>query len=82
MAVILESLLRALGPTIQRPVMVSAMMISGTITIASGLYLLVNLWGGVGSFLDRDWGKAIFTGLIAAALAFASGVTTSVQGRR
>ena len=89
MAVILEPRLRALGPTIQRPVMVAifpvmvpAMMLSGTITIASGLYLLVNLWGGMDVFLDSDWGKAIFVGLIAAALAFASGITTSVQGKK
>ncbi|MDA0988292.1 MAG: hypothetical protein O2783_04025 [Chloroflexi bacterium] len=57
LAVILEPRLRALGPTIQRPVMVaispvlvSTMMLSGTVTIASGLYLLVNLWGGVDVF--------------------------------
>lgn len=89
MAVILEPRLRALGPTVQRPVMVaispvlvSTMMISGTVTIASGLYLLVNLWGGVDVFLDEEWGRAIFGGLIAAVLAFASGITTSVQGKK
>ena len=89
MAVILEPRLRALGPTIQRPVMVAifpvmvpAMMLSGTITILSGLYLLVNLWGGMDVFLDREWGRAIFAGLIAALLAFASGIMTSIQGKK
>jgi hypothetical protein len=89
MAVILEPRLRALGPTVQRPVMVAifpvmvpAMMLSGTVTIASGLYLLVNLWGGMDVFLDAEWGRAIFGGLIASTLAFASGITTSIQGKK
>lgn len=89
MAVILEPRLRALGPAIQGPVMaalfpfmVPAMILSGTITIASGLYLTVNLWGSFDLFLDRDWGRAILVGLVAAILAFASGLTTSVQGKK
>jgi hypothetical protein len=89
MAVILEPRLRALGPAIQGPVMaaltpvlIPVMLISATITIVSGGYLTEKLWVDVDFFFDSGWGRAIFIGLIATAVAYASGVTTSFQGKK
>ena len=89
MAVILEPRLRALVPTIQGPVMaaltpvlVPAMLISATITIVSGGYLVEMVWVDADLFFDSGWGRAIFIGLIATAIAYASGITTSFQGKK
>jgi hypothetical protein len=89
MAVILEPRLRKLGPTIQGPVMaaltpvlVPVMLISATITVFSGLYLMEKRWVSMDVFLDTGWDRAILIGLIATVLAYASGVTTSFQGKK
>ena len=89
MAVILEPRLRALGPTIQGPVMaaltpilVPVMLISATITIVSGGYLTEKLWVDLDFFFDSGWGRAMIIGIVATAIAFASGITTSFQGKK
>ena len=90
MAIILEPRLRALGPTVQRPVMgalapimTPVMLASGTITIAAGVYLSLRLrWGHLDQFLDTGWGWAILIGLIASIGAFASGFGIAHHGQR
>ena len=68
MSLILEPRLRALGPAIQRPVMMAiapimgpAVGISGGITIAAGITLYLRLpRGGLDRLFDDAWSWAIF----------------------
>lgn len=69
---LLEPRLRALGPTIMRPVMRAlmrvmppVMMISSIITLASGIALALKMqWGFLDTFLATGWGWAMLIGFI------------------
>jgi hypothetical protein len=64
------------------PVLIPAMLISATITVLSGLYLMEKRWVSMDVFLDTGWDRAILIGLIATILVYASGVTTSFQSKK
>ena len=88
--IILEPRLRALGPEIQRPVMLSiarvmgpAIGISGLITIVAGLTLFFRLpRGGLDRLFDDGWSWAIFIGFVAAIIAYGFGAATAVLSAR
>jgi uncharacterized membrane protein len=87
---ILEPRLRKLGPTVMQPVMgalmpilTPVMLLSATITIAFGIILSLRLrWGNLDTFFDTGWGVAILIGFIVSILAFGTGLTTSITGKR
>ena len=83
---ILEPRLRKLGPTVMgalMPILTPVMLLSATITIAFGIILSLRLrWGNLDTFFDTDWGVAILIGFIVSILAFGTGLTTSITGKR
>ena len=83
---ILEPRLRKLGPTVMgalMPILTPVMLLSATITIAFGIILSLRLrWGNLDTFFDTGWGVAILIGFIVSILAFGTGLTTSITGKR
>ena len=90
LAVILEPRLRALGPAIQRPVMMAlepimgpAIGISGLITIAAGLTLYFRIpRGGFDRLFDDAWSWAIFIGFLATIVAYGFGLGVAITSAR
>ena len=90
LVLILEPRLRALGPTIQRPVMGAlarvmgpALGVSGLITIAAGLTLFFQLpRGGLDRLFADAWAWAIFIGFLATVLAYGAGLVLGITTNR
>lgn len=78
---LLEPRLRALGPTIQRPVMGTlmrvmppALMLSSALSLATGVALTLKMrWGFLDTFFATGWGWAILIGSIGAVAAMIVG---------
>ena len=77
MVFILTPRLRALGPTIQSPVMrvlmpvmIPYMMVSAIITVLSGVVLtLVLRWGALGTLFTTGWGWSMIVGFVTSLVA-------------
>ena len=90
LATILEPRLRKAGPQVMQPVMGAlmpilspAMMFAGTVTIVFGIVLTLRLRSGhLDTFFDTGWGVAILIGFIVSVGGFASGIITSMTGKR
>lgn len=78
---LLEPRLRALGPTIQRPVMRAlmrvmppAMMVSSAVSLATGVALTLKMqWGFLDTFLATGWGWAMLIGFVTTVAAMVVG---------
>ena len=89
-AAILEPRLRQLGPDAQRALLDSLMSafdkvmnVTGAITIAAGVYLMLRLrWGSLGTLHETDWGRSMSLALVVTVIAMGTGAMASVNRKR
>ncbi len=89
-AAILEPRLRQLGPDAQRvlldslmPAFDKVMNVTGAITIAAGVYLMLRLrWGSLGLIHETDWGRSMSLALVVTVIAMGTGAMAAVNRKR
>ena len=89
-AAILEPRLRQLGADAQKellgslmPAFDKIMHVTGAITIAAGVYLMLRLrWSSLGTLHETDWGQAMSLALVVTVIAMGTGAMAGVNRKR
>ena len=89
-AAILEPRMRQLGGDAQRalrdslmPAFDKVMHVTGAITIAAGVYLMLRLrWDSLDTLHENDWGRSMSLALVVTVIAMGTGALASVQRKR